>query len=436
MYIQVPNILEPRHYQVDFLKAVADGKNVFSVVHRRAGKDTISIQALLLRGLTRVGTHIYLLPLVTQSRSVVWSGMTGSGLPFIKYIPECLIEYKNDARMEIRLINGSRLVFGGSNAVDTHMGTNPITIIYSEFSLHNPMARQYLSPILIENGGLEIMQMTPRGMNHSYETMMEIQDNPNYFIQHLSVEQTFKNDGTRVISEEQVEDARKRGMSDEHIRQEFFVDFSIGNMGAYFTREMQDMEREGRITTLVVNPNLPLHSVWDLGSSDATAGWIFQIEGNFINLVHMIQDTGKPLKFYLDQAEMYRKSVNCQWGNHWMPHDVKQEHQSWESTESRLMHARRAGWFFQVTPKVSFQDGIEAMRYVFPKLRIDKNNCKLGVRALREYCRVYDDEKACFSAKPQHDWTSHITDALRYLSVNYRRLYDTPMPPRTYSSSV
>ena len=33
-----------------------------------------------------------------------------------------------------------------------------------------------------------------------------------------------------------------------------------------------------------------------------------------------------------------------------MPHDVNQEHQGWEYTESRLMQARRAGWHFQVTP--------------------------------------------------------------------------------------
>ena len=68
--------------------------------------------------------------------------------------------------MEIKLINGSRLVLAGSNNIDSLMGTNPVTIIYSEFALHHPLARQYLNPILIQNEGLEIIQSTPRGKNH------------------------------------------------------------------------------------------------------------------------------------------------------------------------------------------------------------------------------------------------------------------------------
>ena len=69
MYIRVPTGgLEPRHYQRDFLSAILQGKNVCSVIHRRAGKDTISLQAILLRALMRVGTHIYLAPLLTQDR--------------------------------------------------------------------------------------------------------------------------------------------------------------------------------------------------------------------------------------------------------------------------------------------------------------------------------------------------------------------------------
>jgi phage terminase large subunit len=429
----VPHILDPRHYQIDFLRAVREDRNVFSVIHRRAGKDTISIQALLLRGLKRVGTHVYLLPLVQQSRAVVWSGMTGTGLPFIKYIPEALIEYKNDARMEIRLINGSRLVFGGSNNYDGLMGTNPVTVIYSEYSLHHPMARQYLSPILIENGGVEILQMTPRGMNHGYETYMEVKDNPNYLVQHLGVDQTFKVDGTPVITKEQIEDAKRRGMSEEMVRQEFYVDFNVGNVGAYFTREVADMEREGRIGIVKPNPNLPLHSVWDLGGTDATAGWLFQVEGNYINLVALLHDSGKGLKYYLDWAEKLRVEFQCHWGSHFGPHDITQKHQSWEQAESRLMLARKAGWHFQVTPKLDIEDGIEAMRYVLPKIRIDKSRCQLGLRALKEYQREYNESKACFDQKPLHNWASHIIDALRYLSVNYKRLFDVPVPQHKYS---
>lgn len=435
MYLRLPTIQTYPH-QTRILKAVMDGKHIVAIIHRRAGKDICCLQAWVLRALQRVGTHVYLFPMLTQARQVIWSGMDFDGKPFLSNIPQALIEYKNDARMEIRLINGSRLVLGGSNNINGLMGTNPVTIIYSEFALHHPMSRQYLNPILIQNGGMEIIQSTPRGKNHLYDLYETVRENPAYHIEHLSIDKTFKNDGTPIINAEQVIAARAMGMSQEMFDQEFMVSFDVGNIGAYFTREMAEMDQDGRITSLKVSPHLPLHTVWDLGGTDATACWLFQLEGKFIHLVHMLHDSGQGLKYYLDKAERIRASFGCQWGNHFMPHDVNQAHQGWEQAESRLMIARRHGWVFQVTPKVNFEDGIEAMRFIFDKLRIDKFNCTLGIRAIREYQREYDEVRACYKAKPLDNWATHIVDALRYLSVNWMRLYNIPQAPHHYDTSL
>jgi len=416
-------------------KAIMKGLNVLAVIHRRAGKDIFCLEAWVLRALQRIGTHVYLFPLYSQARSVVWRGMDYDGRPFINAIPTALISKKNEARMEIELFNGSRLILAGSNSYDSLMGTNPVTIIYSEFALHNPLARQYLNPIIIQNNGIEIINSTPRGMNHLFEVYNVVKDNPTYHVEHLSVEQTFKHDGTRIITTEDIKRAKELGMSEEMIRQEFMTDFSVGNLGAYYTREISDMEREGRVCILKPDPSLALHSVWDLGGTDATAGWLFQIDGKYINIVMMFHDTGRGLQYYLHQAESYRQSIRCVWGNHWMPHDVRQEHQGWEQTESRLTQARKAGWNFQVTPKVNFEDGIEAVRYMFPRVRIDKNNCALGLRGLREYQRLYKENQGVYSKKPLDNWATHIADAFRYLAVNYRRLYDTPQAPTKYKSN-
>jgi hypothetical protein len=273
-------------------------------------------------------------------------------------------------------------------------------------------------------------------MNHGYDVYQQVKDNPNYHVEHLSVEQTFKHDAlTPIISKSDIQRAKDLGMSEELIRQEFYVDFTVGNLGAYYTREINDMEREGRVMLLKPDPSLPLHSIWDLGGTDATAGLLFQIVGKYIHVLHLLHDTGKGLKHYLDQAEMIRRSINCTWGHHWMPHDVKQEHQGWEHTESRIMQARKHGWMLQVVPKVNFEDGIEAVRYMFPRLRLDKANCSLAHRALREYQRLWDEERACFAKKPLDNWATHIADAFRYLAVNYKRLYDVPQATTSYEYS-
>jgi hypothetical protein len=196
---------------------------------------------------------------------------------------------------------------------------------------------------------------------------------------------------------------------------------------------MSDMVREGRICTLRPDPRLKLHSVWDLGGTDATAGLLFQVTGRYVHILHLLHDTGRGLRFYLEEAERIRQSIGCEWGTHFGPHDIDQKHQGWEHTESRLMQARKHGWHFQMVPKVAFEDGIEAVRYLFPRMRIDKLNCDLAIRALREYQREFKEDKGIYEKKPLDNWAVHIADAFRYLAVTYRRLYDINMPPGKYN---
>lgn len=434
MYIKIPSI-NPYDFQKRMFKAVLDDKNICAVIHRRAGKDIFCLEAWVLRGLRRIGTHVYLFPLYAQARSVIWNGMDFHGRPFLSAIPEALVLHKNQARMEITLFNGSRLILAGSNNYDSLMGTNPVTIIYSEFALHNPLARQYLNPILLQNKGLEIINSTPRGMNHLWEFYNTVKDNDRYHVEHLSIDQTHKHDGSPIFTQDDLKEAKAMGMSEEMIRQELYCDFEVGNLGAYYTREMTDMEREGRIMLLKPDPRLKLHSVWDLGGTDATAGILFQITGKYVHLLYLLHNTGKGLKFYLDEAERVRQNFQCEWGNHFMPHDVKQKHQGWEHTESRIVQARKHGWHFQVTPLVNVEDGIEAVRYMLPRIRADKINCALWVRAMREFQREFNDAKQRFEPKAYDNWAIHIADATRYLAVQYKRLYDIPQAPSTYSTS-
>jgi predicted dehydrogenase len=100
------------------------------------------------------------------------------------------------------------------------------------------------------------------------------------------------------------------------------------------------------------------------------------------------------------------------------------------------MQARKHGWQLQVVPKVNFDDGIEAMRYMLPRVRIDKLNCAQAIRALREYQRVWKEDTACFSKKPLDNWAVHIADSFRYLAVNYKRLYDIPQKTSQYLTNL
>jgi hypothetical protein len=269
-----------------------------------------------------------------------------------------------------------------------------------------------------------------------YELYQLVKDNPKYYVRVLGADKTRDNDGNRIISDQQIEESKAMGMSEEKCQQEWFCNWEIGNQGAYLTSEVHLMQAENRIRKIKPIPHLPLMLSADLGGVDATCFLLFQIVGNDIHILFMIHANGKGLKWYMEEAEKYRKKIGCQWGHMFMPHDVKQAHQGWEQAESRLMQARKAGWHFLVTPKLSVEDGIETMRHSMKVTHIDKDNCELFIRALREYQREYDELKKMYAQKPLHNWASHLVDAYRYLSINHRRLFAVPERITSYTTNM
>jgi hypothetical protein len=50
--------------------------------------------------------------------------------------------------------------------------------------------------------------------------------------------------------------------------------------------------------------------------------------------------------------------------------------------------------------------------------------------ALEQYRREWDDEKKTFKASEVHDWTSHLADAFRYLSLAWRNVVEVIEEPK------
>jgi hypothetical protein len=85
--------------------------------------------------------------------------------------------------------------------------------------------------------------------------------------------------------------------------------------------------------------------------------------------------------------------------------------------KSRKEVLEAAGLEITVVPKLSVQDGIQAVRQILPRCWFDKDKTKKGLDALRNYRRVFDEKRNVFFDTPLHDWASHSSDAFRYLSV-------------------
>jgi hypothetical protein len=79
-------------------------------------------------------------------------------------------------------------------------------------------------------------------------------------------------------------------------------------------------------------------------------------------------------------------------------------------------------------------DGVNAVRKLLPLCVFDPKCEDVGISALEQYRREWDDDKKCFKATEVHDWTSHLADAFRYLAMAWKHapkveVTEKPAPP-------
>lgn len=220
--IQLP-VLKFREYQKPLWQAIVeqDYKRAITVWPRRNGKDLVAVNILVAKAMQKVGTYFYMGPYYNQIRQIIWEGMDGSGKKFTDYIPDELITSTHNQDMRIKLKNGSVIKLCGSDNIDSIVGTNPIGIIFTEFSIHKPEAWHYLRPILAENGGWALFNGTPRGLNHFYLLLKAAEKDPaTWFTQFLT------RDDTGIPSLEAIDDDRRSGMPESLIQQEYYCSWT------------------------------------------------------------------------------------------------------------------------------------------------------------------------------------------------------------------
>ena len=82
---------------------------------------------------------------------------------------------------------------------------------------------------------------------------------------------------------------------------------------------------------------------------------------------------------------------------------------------------QRLGLNPHLVPMASKLDGINAARITLATAIIHPR-CEQGIGALEQYRREWDDERKTFRATEERDWTTHLADAFRYLSLAWRAM--------------
>jgi len=413
--ISIPSDWKPRDYQRKAWSYLENGgKHAELIWHRRSGKDEVALHWGAVSAMTRPATYWHMLPQASQARKAIWNAINPhTGKRRIDEVfPKEIRANTNDQEMFIRFKNGSNWQVVGSDNYNSLVGSPPAGVVYSEWALANPSARAYLRPIMLENGGWQMFITTPRGKNHAFNTYMSGVKAPETFAQILTAEQT------GMFTSEQLEAERLayiddfgEDMGDALFQQEYLCSFEAAILGAFYAKEMAAAQTEGRIGDFPVDPAFPVDCAWDIGRTDDTSIWFYQSTFDGIRVVDFHSSSLKDVDFYIELLR--QKDFDVRWLV--LPHDAKAKRLGMKRTVEEQFHD--AGFKVRTLPILSIQDGIQAARKTFKVCHFHEELCADGLNALSQYRREWDDDKKCFKKTPLHDWTSHPSDAFRYLST-------------------
>lgn len=229
MEITIPHQFKPRDYQMPLLRALDSGiKRAVIVWHRRSGKDKTCFNYMIKKAFERKGTYFYLLPTARQAKKVIWDNIDNDGFKMLDHIPKELTTNVNSVEMKVTLKNGSIIQLIAADEFDkSGVGTNPVGVVFSEYSINRPEVWDFVRPILKVNGGWAIFNFTPRGTNHAHKILQIARNEPDWFSEVLTI------DDTHILTEEDMEKERREGMSEDLIEQEYYCKF-IEGAGSFF----------------------------------------------------------------------------------------------------------------------------------------------------------------------------------------------------------
>ena len=391
------------------------------VAHRRCGKTVLCINDLIYRALMEDkedGRYAYVAPYMSQAKTIAFDYL-------LKYSRPVMTK-SNQAELWVELMNGARIRLFGADNPDTLRGLYLDGVVLDEYADMKPsIFGAVIRPLLADRKGWATFIGTPKGHNAFWEVYNNATQDKSWYVKVLRASQT------GLLEQSELDDAAKTMTQDQYL-QEFECDFESAILGAYFGKEMRALTDGGRIREIEYDPLFPVHTAWDLGYSDDTAIWFFQVVHGEIRCLDYHSSNGQPVAFYAGVIQSREKDRGYVYGTHWLPHDARAKTLSSNRSVIEQLGDKIPLKSIKIAPNLKLQDGIQASRLALTRTWFD-HKCTDGIECLRQYQREYDEDKKVFRDKPRHDWTSHGADAFRYLALTWKdeaKIIDPEAPIR------
>ena len=191
--------------------------------------------------------------------------------------------------------------------------------------------------------------------------------------------------------------------------------------GAIYAKEVRALIEGRRARPMPYDPQIPVHTVWDLGWNDAMSILFVQRMVSAVMVVGYLEASGKT---YADCVAEF-KTLPYVWGTDWLPHDGSQTRPDTGKNPKQLLEGlgRKS---VEIIPQLDVEHGIKAVRMMFPRLYIDNSEFENTtweydggarlIECLKRYRRAIPI-KTGEPAKPVHDEFCHGSDAVRGLAT-------------------
>lgn len=389
----------PREQQSQIHDLIDDKRFSVVVAHRRMGK-TVSainhlIKAAILNG-KEAPRYAYIAPTYGQAKRVAWDYLVKYAMPMggTENISELRVDFW-----------GRRIQLYGSDNPESLRGQYFDGVILDEIGDQNPKIwTDIVRPALADRLGWCLFIGTPKGHNHFKELRDRAETEADWGLLE------FKASETKVIAASELIAARSE-MGDDKYLQEFECSFDAAVEGSYYGSLINDLEEKKHIQEIPRDDLCKLVTAWDLGMGDSTAIWVAQIAGSEIRLIDYYENNGVGLDNYVT----WLRNNNYDKAEHILPHDVQVRELG--TGKSRMEMLTDAGLEIKIAPRMGVDDGIQAVRRILPRCWFNVPNVKIGLNALKNYRRAYDEKRKIYFERPLHDWSSHASDAFRYLAI-------------------
>jgi hypothetical protein len=393
------------------------------ICHRRAGKTVAAINDLQRRCITlqlppdqavNPPRFAFMAPTRVRAKEIAWEYLKRYSAP----IPGLKV---SESELYVQYPNGGRVtIYGADN--DRSMGLYLDGIVLDECDEIPPRVDDVLIPALSDRKGWTVHMGVLRGRHNLLKRFERYRGDPNHYQLWLRASES------GIIDQHELELTKAR-MSEAAYEMQYEGDVNASIANAIYGKEMDLVRKEGRITTLAFDPDVPIDFFFDIGHAlhgDDWSVWAIQLKNRDVLCQQYFGKTGELPSYYARRCLAIADDNHLTMGTVFLPHDGNTQDRKGRTAADDL---REAGIpRIKVVPRTPIVwDSISHLRGIFPRLLFDSRRCadtwKLGemempsgIDGLDYYTKKEDASSGFITDVIVHDQNSHVADALRTFS--------------------